>query len=247
MNVETTLPKKYQDAIAHWVRHNFPDCRSSTSTGTSTSRPTTVLPVRQDGPRDLGHAEVGDHAGEAKAEKPGELSEEQAKQILAIIRAQASTEFGSIQQHQVTIDRSPRDQDKFWVLRVMAEELRHGYQMFHLLTSRDWQKLSGGVRTEDMVEDVLAMGTGNHVLEAFNLPYDSFVDNVVFSAVIDRVGKYQLTMQKVCAYRPFAQSMPPMLREEAFHLAAGVVPMRRWLEAAAQGDPFITPMQIQRR
>jgi hypothetical protein len=67
----------------------------------------------------------------------------------------------------------------------------------------------------------------------------------VFSAVIDRVGKYQLTMQKVCAYRPFAQSMPPMLREEAFHLAAGVVPMRRWLEAAAQGDPFITPVQIQ--
>jgi hypothetical protein len=67
----------------------------------------------------------------------------------------------------------------------------------------------------------------------------------VFSGFIDRVGKYQLTMQKVCAYRPFAQSMPPMLREEAFHLAAGVVPMRRWLEAAAQGDAFITPEQIQ--
>jgi hypothetical protein len=53
-------------------------------------------------------------------------------------------------------------------------------------------------------------------------------------------------MQKVCAYRPFAQSMAPMLREEAFHLAAGVVPMRRWLEAAAQGDGFITPLQIQK-
>src|SRR5262249_56336903 len=59
-------------------------------------------------------------------------------------------------------------------------------------------------------------------------------------------GKYQLTMQKVCAYRPFAQSMPPMLREEAFHLATGVVPMRRWLESAAKGDAFITPQQIQK-
>jgi hypothetical protein len=117
--------------------------------------------------------------------------------------------------------------------------------MFHMLTSRNWEPLAS-VKTEDMVEDVLAMETGNHVLEAFNLPYDSFVDNVVFSGIIDRVGKYQLSMQKVCAYRPFAQSMPPMLREEAFHLASGVVPMRRWLESAAQGDPLITTDQIQR-
>jgi 1,2-phenylacetyl-CoA epoxidase catalytic subunit len=189
--------------------------------------------------------EVGDHKGEPRAEDPTELSEDAARHLLAIIRAQASTEFGSIQQHQVTIERSPSDQDKFWVLRVMAEELRHGYQMFHMLTSRNWEPLAG-VKTEDMVEDVLAMETGNHVLEAFNLPYDSFVDNVVFAAVIDRVGKYQLTMQKVCAYRPFAQSMPPMLREEAFHLATGVVPMRRWLESAAKGDPLITTDQIQR-
>jgi hypothetical protein len=52
-------------------------------------------------------------------------------------------------------------------------------------------------------------------------------------------------MQKVCAYRPFAQSMPPMLREEAFHLAAGVVPMRRWMEGAAKGDPLVTVKSLQ--
>ena len=248
MNLETAqIPKKYEDAIAHWVKHNFQDLPLLDKYWDKhfPSDDRFCLCAKMDVSTSRTQ-EVGDHVGEAKAEEPGELSEEQAKQILGIIRAQASTEFGSIQQHQVTIDRSPSEQDRFWVLRVMAEELRHGYQMFHMLTSRNWEKLSGGVKTEDMVEDVLAMETGNHVLEAFNLPYDSFVDNVVFSAVIDRVGKYQLTMQKVCAYRPFAQSMPPMLREEAFHLAAGVVPMRRWLEAAAQGDCFITPEQIQK-
>src|SRR5262245_34207053 len=52
-------------------------------------------------------------------------------------------------------------------------------------------------------------------------------------------------MQKVCAYRPMADSMPPMLREEAFHLAAGVIPMRRWAQRAAQGDPFVTMTAIQ--
>ena len=247
MKVETTrIPKKYEDAVGHWVKHNFQDLPLLEKYWDKyfPSDDAYCLCAKLD--LSTSHTqEVGDHKGQPKAEDPSQLTEEAARHLLAIIRAQASTEFGSIQQHQVTLERSPSDQDKFWVLRVMAEELRHGYQMFHMLTSRNWEPLAG-VKTEDMVEDVLAMETGNHVLEAFNLPYDSFVDNVVFSGIIDRVGKYQLTMQKVCAYRPFAQSMPPMLREEAFHLATGVVPMRRWLEAAAQGDAFITPEQIQK-
>lgn len=242
----TELPKKYRDAIDHWCRHNFPDypllekywdkyfpndekfCLCA-KMDLSTSK----------------EVEVGDHAGQPKSEDPSELDEEAAQHLLAIIRAQASTEFGSIQQHQVTLNRAQDDQDKFWVLRVMAEELRHGYQMFHLLTSKDWSKI-GGVKADDMVDDVLAMKTGSHVLEAFNVAYDSFVDNIVFAAVIDRVGKYQLTMQKVCAYRPMAQSMQPMLREEAFHLAAGVMPLRRWMEAAAKGNPLVTVRTIQK-
>ncbi|MGH7725711.1 MAG: Phenylacetic acid catabolic protein [Candidatus Eiseniibacteriota bacterium] len=247
MKVETTtIPKKYEDAVAHWVKHNFPDMplldKYWDKYFPSDDRFCLCAKMDLNTSKTI---EVGDQKGGTRAEDPSQLSEEAAKHLLAIIRAQASTEFGSIQQHQVTLDRSPSDQDKFWVLRVMAEELRHGYQMFHMLTSRNWEPLAG-VKTEDMVEDVLAMETGSHVLEAFNLPYDSFVDNVVFAAIIDRVGKYQLTMQKVCAYRPFAQSMTPMLREEAFHLASGVVPMRRWLESAAKGNPLITSEQIQR-
>jgi benzoyl-CoA 2,3-dioxygenase component B len=247
MKIETTqIPKKYEDAIAHWVKHNFADLPILDKYWDKhfPSDDRFCLCAKMDLSTSRTQ-EIGDHAGQPRAEDPSELTEDAAKHLLAIVRAQASTEFGSIQQHQVTIDRSPSDADKFWVLRVMAEELRHGYQMFHLLTSRNWEPLAG-VKTEDMVEDVLQMETGTHVLEAFNLPYDSFVDNVVFSGIIDRVGKYQLTMQKVCAYRPFAQSMPPMLREEAFHLATGVVPMRRWLESAAKGDAFITPVQIQK-
>src|SRR5258706_3372808 len=52
-------------------------------------------------------------------------------------------------------------------------------------------------------------------------------------------------MQKVCAYKPMADSMPQMLREEAFHLAAGVIPMRRWAKRAAEGDPFVTMRAVQ--
>jgi 1,2-phenylacetyl-CoA epoxidase catalytic subunit len=183
--------------------------------------------------------EVGERKGQPKALTPRELDPEAATGVLGIIRAQASTEFGSIQQHHKTLARAQDDRDRAWVLRVMAEELRHGYQMVTLLTSADWSPVTDQ-KPADMVEEILSMQTGSHVLAAFNLEYDSFVDNVVFAALIDRVGKHQLTMQKVNAYQPMATSMPPFLREEAFHLATGVIPLRRWVERAAARDALIT-------
>jgi len=247
MKVENvTLEKKYHDAVEHWRRHNFKDYELLLENWQK------YFPTDENfclcAKLELGTSDtvaVGDHAGEKKRVAPDQLTEEEARHLLAIIRAQASTEFGSIQQHAATIDRAPDDEDRFWVMRVMAEELRHGYQMIHLLLSEDWSHASGGTSGKEMVEEILSMQTGSHVLDAFNLDYDSFIDNVVFAAFIDRVGKYQLTMQKVCAYKPMADSMPPMLREEAFHLAAGVVPMRRWAQRAGKDDVFLSMATLQ--
>jgi len=228
------LPKPYHEAVEHWQRHNFPEYPELSK------RWQQYFPkddefclcarIEQGMPDEI---QVGDKKGQPKAAAPKELDKEAAEQLLMIIRAQASTEFGSIQQHHGTFERANDPQDQTWVLRVMAEELRHGYQMIHLLTSADWSSVTD-TKPQDMVEEILSMQTGSHVLAAFNLEYDSFGDSIVFAAFIDRVGKYQLTMQKVNAYAPMAASMPPMLREEAFHLAAGVIPMRRWMEAAAR-------------
>lgn len=247
MNIEqTTLPKKYHDAVLHWQRHNFPDYDLLPKYWEKyfPNEPEFCLCAKMElGMTDT--IEVGDHKGGRRMLTPAEMGEDAAGHLLAIIRAQASTEFGSIQQHEATLARAQDDEDRFWVLRVMAEELRHGYQMFHMLTSQDWSSVSSQ-KAEEMVEEILSMRTGSHVLDAFNLDYDSFVDNVVFAAVIDRVGKYQLSMQRVCSYKPFAQSMPPMLREEAFHLAAGVIPLRRWVQRAAQGNELVTMAAIQK-
>jgi 1,2-phenylacetyl-CoA epoxidase catalytic subunit len=244
---QVVLEKKYHDAVEHWRRHWLPDFDSLLSNWEKyfpKDEPFCLCAKLELGTSEL--VQIGDHQGEKKRLKPDELTEEEAKHLLAIIRAQASTEFGSIQQHAGTLHRAADDEDRFWVLRVMAEELRHGYQMFHLLLSQDWTHVSGGVKGVEMVEEILSMQTGSHVLDAFNLEYDSFIDNICFAAIIDRVGKYQLTMQKVCAYKPMADSMPPMLREEAFHLAAGVIPLRRWAQRAAKGDPLVTMHVIQK-
>jgi 1,2-phenylacetyl-CoA epoxidase catalytic subunit len=242
----TTLPARFHDAVERWRERFLPDydlLLENWEKYFPNDERFRLCAHRECGM--CGVIEVGDDVGKPKHQRACSLSPEQAHHLLGAIRAQASTEFGSIQQHQLTLARAQHEQDQFWVLRMMAEELRHGYQMLHLLLEDDWSIVSQQSGAE-MVEEILSMRTGSHVLGAFNIDFDSFVDNIVFCALIDRVGKYQLAMQRISAYQPMAESMPQMLREEAFHLATGVVPWRRMVEEAARGEVWTSMETLQR-
>jgi 1,2-phenylacetyl-CoA epoxidase catalytic subunit len=247
MSVKTTsLPRKFHDAVVKWKDTFLPDydfLMDNWEKHFPHEPRFQLCAYRQMGM--CTEIECGEFKGRPKYTHAAEMVPEQAHHLLGAIRAQASTEFGSIQQHRLTLARAQDEEEQFWILRMMAEELRHGYQMLHLLVEDDWTCVSKETSAE-MFEDILSMNTGSHLLGAFNIDFDSFVDNVVFCALIDRVGKYQLSMQRVSAYQPMAESMPQMLREEAFHLAAGVVPMRRWATAAARGEVYVTMDALQR-
>ena len=243
---EVKLPKNFHQAVEDWRDTFLPDYQFLLDSWEKhfPKEPMFKLCAY----REMGvcaNIECGAKEGQPKATKPSELDEDQAQHLLGAIRAQASTEFGSIQQHRLTLARAQSEEEQVWVLRMMAEELRHGYQMLHLLVDDDWT-CQTQQSSADMVEEILSMQTGSHVLGAFNIDFDSFVDNIVFCALIDRVGKYQLAMQKISAYKPMAESMPQMLREEAFHLATGVVPMRRWATQAAEGEVYVTMEMMQK-
>jgi 1,2-phenylacetyl-CoA epoxidase catalytic subunit len=247
MNFTTTeLPGKFHAAVVKWQQTFIPDFELLLERWEKffPSDPQFRLCAY----RELGmcnEIECGEAQGEKKFQRSSKMNPNQAGHLLGAIQAQASTEFGSIQQHQLTLARAQDEEEQFWILRMMAEELRHGYQMLHLLVEDDWSSTTE-LSSEDMVEQILSMRTGSHILGAFNIDFDSFVDNTTFCALIDRVGKYQLSMQKVSAYKPMAESMPQMLREEAFHLMAGVVPLRRWMEKAGRGSVFVTTSDIQK-
>jgi len=247
MNVRKThLPKRYHQAVTRWRDTYLPDYQfllDNWERFFPKDERFELCAFRELGMCD--EIECGEAKGQPKFRRAGKMAGSQGAHLLGAIRAQASTEFGSIQQHQLTLARAQDEEEQFWILRMMAEELRHGYQMLHLLIEDDWSAVSDD-SSEDMVEEILSMKTGSHILGAFNVDFDSFVDNAVFCALIDRVGKYQLAMQKVSAYKPMAESMPQMLREEAFHLTAGVVPLRRWMEKAARGSVFVTSEDIQK-
>jgi 1,2-phenylacetyl-CoA epoxidase catalytic subunit len=247
MSMKTsTLPKPYHEAVRKWQEEYLPDydfLLENWEKHFPTEPKFQLCAYRQMGM--CTEIECGEMKGKPKFTHAADMLPEQAHHLFGAIRAQASTEFGSIQQHRLTLARAQEEEEQFWILRMMAEELRHGYQMLHLLVEDDWSVVSQESHT-DLVEGILSMNTGSHLLGAFNIDFDSFIDNVVFCALIDRVGKYQLAMQKVSAYQPMAESMPQMLREEAFHLAAGVVPMRRWVTAAAKGGSFVTMQDLQK-
>jgi hypothetical protein len=84
------------------------------------------------------------------------------------------------------------------------------------------------------------------VLDAFNIDFGDFLDNITYATVIDLVGKYQLEMQQVFSYAPMARSMGPMLQEEAFHLGSGRTVLKEIGQMAARGEGNYSVEDMQR-
>jgi benzoyl-CoA 2,3-epoxidase subunit B len=217
-----TITPKYHDALVAWQKKNFPELRFLEDNWSKFYSQTPFALVAKIGKLNSETINFGRMAGKPRFENAGEMVGNMFYSARDIIRAQASTELGSIQQHRLTLEEAPTDQMKMAVLRIMAEELRHAYQMFWVLDhDHSWKKPGHPDIANETMEELLSMELGNHVLDAFNIPFANFLDNVVFATVIDLVGKYQLEMQKVFSYAPMARSMGPMLSEEGFHIGSG--------------------------
>jgi benzoyl-CoA 2,3-epoxidase subunit B len=241
------LRSTYHKAILEWREKNFPEYRLleenwSKHFGTQTPFALTA----KIGKMKSDKIELGEFTGQEKYTKAGEMVGNMFYSARNIIRAQCSTELGSIQQHRMTLEAPISDAAKYAVLRIMAEELRHAYQMFWVFDQDDsWDKPGHGNIAKDTIEELLAMTTGTHVLDAFNIEFYKFLDNAMFATVIDLVGKYQLEMQRIFAYAPMAQSMQPMLSEEGFHMASGrnIVKEIALIAQGGKGDYSIPDVQ----
>lgn len=242
------IEPKYHEAIVSWQKKNFPELDFLLRNWTKYFASQTPFElVAKVGKLKTDDIEYGRFTGKPKIENAGEMTGNMFYSARDIIRAQASTELGSIQQHRLTLEKAPTDQMKVSVLRIMAEELRHGYQMFWVLSAdQSWKKPGHPDVAKDTMDELLAMELGQHVLDAFNIPFNNFLDNVVFATVIDLVGKYQLEMQKVFSYAPMARSMGPMLSEEGFHIGSGRVFLRDIAVMATEGKGDFSIEDIQR-
>jgi 1,2-phenylacetyl-CoA epoxidase catalytic subunit len=243
-----TITPKYHEALVAWQKKNFPEMaflEANWSKYYASQTPFQL--VAKIGKLNSDVINHGRMAGQPRVENAGEMVGNMFYSARDIIRAQASTELGSIQQHRLTLEEAPTDQMKMAVLRIMSEELRHGYQMFWVLDhDQSWKKPGHPDIAHETMEELLNMELGEHVLDAFNIPFHNFLDNVVFATAIDLVGKYQLEMQKVFAYAPMARSMGPMLSEEGFHIGSGRGFLKEIAVAATQQTGRYSIDDIQR-
>ncbi|MEK6302935.1 MAG: Phenylacetic acid catabolic protein [Acidobacteriota bacterium] len=244
----STITAKYHDAIVTWQLKNFPELEILERHWDDYFRGVPPFQLlAKVGDVKSATVEVGQYAGRKRFELAKEMVGNAFFSARDIVRAQCSTELGSIQQHRLTLDRAISDKGKFAVLRIMAEELRHAYQMFWVLDQDPtWKKPGLGDVAKQTIEELLSMELGDHVLDAFNIDFADFLDNVTYATVIDLVGKYQLEMQQVFSYAPMARSMGPMLQEEAFHLGSGRTLLKEIAQMAARGEGDYSIEDIQR-
>ena len=243
-----TIEPKYHQAMVDWQKKNFPELEFLQKNWTKyypTQTPYQLF--AKIGKLNSETINFGRMAGQVRFEHAGDMVGNMFYTARDIIRAQASTELGSIQQHRLTLEEAPTDQMKVSILRIMAEELRHGYQMFWVFDhDSSWRKPGHPDVAKETMDELLSMQLGNHVLDAFNIPFSNFLDNVVFATTIDLVGKYQLEMQKVFSYAPMARSMSPMLSEEGYHIGSGRGFLKELALAATAGNGKYSIEDIQK-
>src|SRR4051812_43086299 len=172
--------------------------------------------------------EFGDFAGSKKWERVTQIPQQNIRDsLLNLIVYQGDTEFASVEQQRNLLQSSPSDYDTDSVCRIMVEEMRHGWQMCHLLVQHFGE--TGKIEARKLLER--RSWQNNRLLGSFNVDVDDWVDFFTYTEFVDRDGKFQLNMLSTSAFAPLARSMGPMLREEGFHLGTGHMGLQRIVKA----------------
>jgi benzoyl-CoA 2,3-epoxidase subunit B len=179
--------------------------------------------------------EFGDFAGGRKWERVTQIPQQNIRDaLLNLIVYQGDTEFASVEQQRNLFKTAPSAYDLESATRIMAEEMRHGWQMCHVLMTHFGD--AGRLEARKLLER--RSWQHNRLLGSFNEDVSHWVDFYVYTDFVDRDGKYQLNMLSTSAFAPLARSMGPMLREEAFHIGTGQTGLGR----IVRGNKVTTPL-----
>ena len=180
--------------------------------------------------------EFGDYKGNLRWKTVMHIPDQRIRDAaLNLIVYQGDTEFASVEQQRHLFETAPSRYDYLSLVRVMTEEMRHGWQMSHILITQFGR--SGRVEAQKLLER--RAFTDDRLLGAFNEIVENWLDFYTYTQFVDRDGKFQLTMLSYSGFQPLAQSMIPMLKEESFHLGTGNSGLRRIIQAGRIPVPII--------
>lgn len=170
----------------------------------------------------------GEFGGRRKWQHVSEIPRPEVKDLLLkLIAIQGDTEFASVELQRRLLDSAPTERDLRSIVRINAEEMRHGWQMSYLLVRYFGDE--GKAEARKLLER--RADKKERLLGAFNEPVEDWIDFFTFTAFVDRDGMYQLKMLSHSGFEPLSGSMGPMLNEESFHLLTGLTGLQRILRA----------------
>jgi ring-1,2-phenylacetyl-CoA epoxidase subunit PaaA len=140
-----------------------------------------------------------------------------------VLAIQADCEIGGPHLYvEDMLPSAPSKADQLVVARTAAEEMDH---------FRKIARVAGDMGVD--VSYVLSWPNQKRYLEAFRGDITTWEDFAVFGFLIDRVGRYQLEEFLGCTYKPLAEIMPEIMKEEVGHVGYGA---SKTAEMIAQGD-----------
>ena len=162
--------------------------------------------------------EFGAYRGRQKWERLSQIPDQRIRDaLLNYVIYQGDTEFASVEQQRKLYETAPSEYDAASLARIMTEEMRHGWQMSHVLVTYFGD--SGKHEAQKLLER--RAFSKNRLLGSFNTDINNWIDLFTFTQFVDRDGKFQLKMLSHSGFAPLARSMGPMLREESFHMGTG--------------------------
>ena len=172
--------------------------------------------------------EFGDYASRAKWETVLQIPDQRVRDtLLHLITYQGDTEFASVEQQRNLLNTAPSEYDLQSAVKITREEMRHGMQMSYLLVK--YFGSSGKLEAQKLLER--RAFDNSRLLGAFNQEVQSWLDFYCYTEMVDRDGKYQLTMLNHSGFKPLGASMTPMLQEEFYHLLTGHTGLVRVIKA----------------
>jgi len=156
----------------------------------------------------------GELTGMRKVETAEQMTPEYREVLLKLIYALASTEFASVEQHHPWINQGPTAEDRFIQAQIAADEAHQGFIDCRMLRHF-------GPEGAELADKLLTLRMGNHPIDAFNVPFESWVDTCGFCFVMDLVAWYHLHAMENSSFAPWAREMTSMVHEEKFHASFG--------------------------
>jgi 1,2-phenylacetyl-CoA epoxidase catalytic subunit len=152
--------------------------------------------------------------GMRKVETVEQMPEEYRQVVMKLLYALASTEFASVEQHQPWINQGPTPEDRYIQAQIAADEAHQGFIDCRMLRTF-------GADGTALADDLLKKRMGEHPIDAFNVPFESWVDTVTFCFTMDLVAWYHLHAMENSSFAPWAREMTSMVHEEKFHASFG--------------------------